>query len=113
MAFVTYKDGAYQTSRITGPTHNFLALEFSDSVFEEPDVAVIVLPSIGDLGREKNNAQEVKTTVLGELIVLNDKFDTDYQIRKMKIVEDDTPSMHEYRILTHTLVKHFHALKKA
>jgi hypothetical protein len=95
------KGNFHQLSRITGPSHNLLAIEFGDD-----DIDVCFIQRLGPSDRTPGQLtdDEVKQWVLTAVAEANARLGTRLSVRRIQYVGDDTRDPRAYSILAHTLV---------
>ncbi len=95
----------YQVSRVTGPTHNVLAVELTEGLGESE-------PHIGTLpgfcaGHGHLDPQAIQGSVLEGLHLANRMLSTRYQVRRILYGAQDTPTeAATYGVLMLKLVTH-------
>jgi hypothetical protein len=91
----------YQVIRITGPSHNLLALKLGELGAPEPIVERLSVsneaPAI--------DAEDVQRQVLEGVTEANAQFGTDHQVTAIRFVTTDTPSSSIYRSLAKVIVE--------
>ncbi len=104
-----HSDGQiYRAVSITGPTHNFLGIEFSsvdieiDAVFVEP---VQLRPSEPVLLA----SEEVKKWTLEGIQEANEELGTNYRLRRITFVASDSLPAEIYRSLAKRIALRLHA----
>ena len=98
------KRGAfYQVSRVTGPTHNFLAVELATTPQRTP-------PQIEALqgfcnGHEELDPAEIVRSVLEGLALANGTFNTEYEATHVQCHLGDNPPEVVYGVLAYKIVE--------
>jgi hypothetical protein len=83
------RDEFYQGSHITGPGHNFLALELANgSVNPAPDIKA--LPPSGGCHHAPLNEQQILFHVLEGVAKANERYGTDFVVKCLQYVQNDT-----------------------
>jgi len=100
MQFVKDKD-VYKVARITGPSHNFLAIRLSD---RECDTKVTQLSAQNDCTVVLTD-RDVLVQVLSGLRAVNQELKKEYFISEIQFVPSDTESTSIYEYLTKELIK--------
>jgi hypothetical protein len=99
MQYIKDKD-IYKVARITGPTHNLLAIRLSN---ERCSTQVTSLPiKRGDV--ERLDEHEVLTQVLAGLDEINKVLDKEYFISEVQFVPSDTGPVSIYEFLVKELI---------
>jgi S-adenosylmethionine synthetase len=100
MQFI-YDNGLYKVARITGPSHNLLAIRLSES---NGHTNVVSLPI---KTHEKNNidSKDVLNQVMLSLSLVNKELKKDYHISEIQYLPSDTYSSTVYEMLTTELIK--------
>ncbi|MDB5304976.1 MAG: hypothetical protein JWM97_2525 [Phycisphaerales bacterium] len=97
------RDGnLHRIARITGPMHNFLAIEFGGTDANSCIVERLVRAA-GTSG--ELHGEEVKKWVLNAVASANAEFGTHLVVRRIQYVADDTPDANAYAIIAHELVR--------
>jgi hypothetical protein len=98
-------DGEFhRLSRVTGPTHNFLALALSDAAWGgAPSVEPL---DVGDGGAPRLESGEVARAVCDGVADANREFGCDYAARRIQFVPSDSPPAAVYRHLAREIVRH-------
>ncbi|MBB4100258.1 hypothetical protein [Sphingomonas kyeonggiensis] len=103
------RDGLLVVSRITGPTHNRLALRLERGAVLA-DLRVKVLPSVGDCRHHDGlTAEEMVPAILDGIAEANRELGTDYVATYAEIVENDSRQPHVYTYLARHLVRAMHS----
>ncbi len=98
------KDGdLYKIARITGPTHNFLALRFGLTAGPTPRVEALASRSGARLDGDALGG-EVEKGVADA----NQRLGTSYQVDLIQFVPDDTPPETAYRGLAERITEAMH-----
>tara|TARA_B100000745_G_C20073369_1_gene366494 strand:+ start:501 stop:836 length:336 start_codon:yes stop_codon:yes gene_type:complete len=98
-------NGLYKVARITGPTHNFLAIRLSE---EKCSTEVTALPvKHGDA--VKLDGQKVLSQVLNGLEAVNLELGTEYFLSEVQFVPSDSESSTVYGLLIEELIKRIDA----
>ncbi|MBN0989898.1 hypothetical protein [Amphritea pacifica] len=100
MQFIKDND-LYKVARITGPTHNFLAIRLSK---KKCVPQVIPLP-IKQGGVERLDKEKVLAQVLNGLDVVNQELGKEYFVSEIQFVPSDTESSSVYIFLVNELIK--------
>lgn len=97
-------DGEFhRLSRVTGPTHNFLALVLADAAWSgAPSVEPL---DVGDRGSPRLDAGEVARAVCEGVAEANREFGCDYAARRIQFVPSDSPPTTVYRHLAREIVR--------
>lgn len=93
----------FKVTRITGPSHNLLALEFC-----EPDrKSEIVVESLPSIGSEPPAllADDLRRHVAQGVAEANREFGTNYLVKRIQFVPNDSPPPEIYRYLAHSIVE--------
>lgn len=95
-------DGVFhKVARITGPTHNLLALQFAQESYAEcPAVDVLRSGS-----KSRLNADAVIREVVTGVDEANDTFGTKFRVAMIQFIDDDSPPYSIYRLLAFSLVE--------
>lgn len=100
MQFIKDND-LYKVARITGPTHNFLAIRLCDS---NCSVKVTELPTqqfeVGKL-----DSKEVLSQVLAGLEDINTELGREYFVSEIQFIPTDSKPTSVYRFLTQELIR--------
>ena len=100
MQFVKDND-LYKVARITGPTHNFLAIRLSE---KKCATLVTALPiKHGDI--QKLDGQVILSQVLKGLESVNLELDKEYFLAEIQFVPSDTESSSVYEFLAGEIIK--------
>lgn len=100
MQFIKDK-GLYKVARITGPTHNLLAIRLSDS---KCSTKVTALPvKQGEV--ERLDGEEILTQVLSGLESINQELGKEYFVSEIQFIPSDSKPTSAYRLLVQELVK--------
>ncbi len=94
------KDNFYVVTYITGPTHNYLALEFSKDIYNDK-VSVVKLGEKDSLIIETKLLDTVKSGVNEA----NKDFNADFRIQTIQYVSDDTPKYDIYKQLAYSIIE--------
>lgn len=100
MQFIKDKD-LYKAARITGPTHNLLAIRLSD---RKCSTKATALPTKqGET--ERLDSEEVLTQVLSGLEDINRELGREYFISEIQFIPSDSKPTSTYRLLVRELIK--------
>lgn len=92
----------YHAHRITGPSHNLLALRF-----DEPDAAGLVVEPLSVSNEPPAiEADDVQRQVLAGIAEANLRLGTSYNVAAIRFVATDTPSPKIYNFLAKAIVEH-------
>ncbi len=98
-------DDLYKVARITGPTHNFLAIRLSET---KCTTQVTQLPiKQGDI--ERLDGKKVLAQVLNGLDGINQKLGKEYFVSEVQFVPSDSESSSVYGFLVSELIKRIDA----
>ena len=100
MQFVRDNDW-YQAIRVTGPSHNLLALKLGEPSAPGPSVERLSVSNKAPV----IDADEVQRQVLEGVSQANAQLGTNYQIEAIRFVTTDTPSPTIYRFLAKAIVE--------
>jgi hypothetical protein len=92
----------YHAHRITGPSHNLLALRFDEANASGP----IVEPLSGSNEPPVIAADDVQRQVLAGVAEANLRLGTSYNVAAIRFVATDTPSPKIYNFLAKAIVEH-------
>lgn len=96
------RDGEwYQVVRITGPSHNLLALRFDELGTSGPVVERLSISNEAPM----IEADDVQSQVLDGVAEANTELGTNYQVAAIRFVTTDTPSSDIYRSLAKVIVE--------
>ena len=90
-------------SRITGPTHNLLQVDFTQT---EGAPSIEALPSIHAMPAKPLEAGQVLQQVIAGVDAANRELGTSYRASAVRFVADDSRPESVYRELAFALVKH-------
>jgi len=93
----------YRASRVTGPTHNLLGLEFGSSAH---DVEVVAHPGKGQSLLDPEAVLREVQLGIGDA---NSVLKSDYSILRIEFVLDDSGPVEVYRWLARLIVERLHA----
>lgn len=95
----------YKVVNITGPTHNVLGLEFGGQRNDE--VVVDILSPDDQFSRQQPtlDATEVAAQVFEGVNNANAKFGSEYRVKRIQYVSNDSPPTETYRQLAASLVQ--------
>ena len=98
-------DGEFhRLSRVTGPTHNLLALALADAAWSgAPAVEPL---DAGEGSASHLDAAEVARAVCEGVVEANREFGCDYAARRIQFVPSDSPPAAVYRHLAREIVRH-------
>lgn len=100
MQFV--RDGEFfKVARVTGPTHNFLALRFGEA--DSPNVVILDAEATILLSEEN-----VRKQVLAGVSRANAELGTRYRVAEMQFLRGDTKPEEIYQELAMALTKRMH-----
>lgn len=106
---VQQRDGLFVVSRITGPTHNRLALRLAQGT-AQMDLHVEVLPPVGECRHHNGlTADETLPAILEGISEANRELGTDYVATYAEIVENDTRQSGVYAYLARHIVRTVHS----
>ncbi|CAN7521517.1 hypothetical protein [Polaromonas sp. LjRoot131] len=88
-------------TRITGPTHNMLQLQFASHPNSSPSIDV--LPGVGP-NQGALNSQEVLRQVIAGVEAANIEFKCDYRVGRVRFVENDSRPESVYKELAAFIV---------
>lgn len=91
----------YQATRITGPSHNLLALKLSEPGASEPIVERLSVSNEAPV----IDADDVQRQVLEGVTEANAELGTNYHVAAIRFVTTDTPSFSIYRSLAKVIVE--------
>jgi hypothetical protein len=91
----------YQVVRITGPSHNLLALQLGESGAPEPIVERL---AVGE-GATSLDAKDVQRQVVEGVTEANADLGTNFHVAAIRFVTTDTPSSSIYRSLAKVIVE--------
>ena len=100
MQFIKDND-LYKVARITGPSHNFLAIKLSETKCSTQITPLQIKP--GDV--EKLDGQSVLNQVLSGLDEINQELGKEYFISEVQFIPSDTESSSVYGFLIGELIK--------
>jgi hypothetical protein len=101
------QNGEYLATRATGPTHNYLALEFSESLPTSVKVEVLDTgPSLGCCASDVEN--EIVEAVLSTVLDLASELGSVKRLKTIRYVKNDSPNLEAYIILTTKIFRHMH-----
>jgi hypothetical protein len=95
-------DKSFRVTRLTGPSHNLLGLEFGES--PKSGVLVEPLPPVGK-GPNLLIAAEIQRHVLEGINNANEQFGTNYIVKRIEFVPDDSPPAQTYELLAYSIVE--------
>ncbi len=96
--------GMHVATSITGPHHNYLAITFNDDKSEAPPEIIEIAPVGGCEHRPLDPAKVLEET-LGGISEGNLKFGTDYVVKCVRFVKNDTGPEERYRYMAYCIVK--------
>lgn len=91
----------YQVIRITGPSHNLLALKVGEIGTSEPEVDRLSVSNEAPM----IDAEDVQKQVLEGVEEANTQLGTDYRVTAIRFVATDTPSSSIYSSLAKVIVE--------
>ena len=100
---VTRRGDIYRVARITGPTHNYLAIRFGKPDGRKPDVV-----SLDDGVKVRLDASKVRDEVSKGVADANKRLGTSYEVALIQFVPDDSPPEAGYRELAVRIVEDMH-----
>lgn len=100
MQFIVEK-GLYKVARITGPSHNLLAIRLSEA---DENIEVVPLP-IKANEKVRITPQDVLCQVKSGLSSINQELGKEYFISEIQFLPSDTYSPTVYEMLTRELIK--------
>ncbi|WP_411878457.1 hypothetical protein [Polaromonas sp. YR568] len=89
-------------TRITGPTHNILQLQFASYPDSPPSIQA--LPGVGP-NQAALNSQEVLRQVVAGVAAANMEFKSGYRVGKVRFVENDSRPESVYKELAAFIVR--------
>lgn len=89
--------------RITGPTHNYLAIELNLDPLNS-EISVVPLESKTQEASPLT-AQSVKINVLRGVSDANDQFGTNYTVKRIEFIPDDSPPVEIYQMLAKRVIE--------
>lgn len=92
-------------ARITGPTHNYLALRLIAG--EAGETSEPLIEALPDEGKARVRSEDVKGQVSETITWWNEECPTKVRLVGIRYVPSDTPSDRVYGSLAHTILKHF------
>ena len=99
----TQKGECLSVTRITGPSHNVLGIEFGAGIANS-EIVVDELDKQG--GPVRSLAREdVKRNVLLGISEANDQFGTAYVVKRIEFVPHDSPPVEIYRLLAKSIIE--------
>lgn len=102
------RDTFYQISRITGPTHNFLALDLAEhNEYSKP--AIEQLPPHGECRHAPLDEQRLLDAVIEGVEQANRRFGTHFIVRAVRYVANDTGPETVYGYLALSIVERLHS----
>lgn len=99
---IVYADGFYRTARITGPTHNYLGLAFSDV----PVGSVRMIANMAEDGKKRLDADAVLQQVIAAQAFYRKSHGEAVHIAAVEYVPGDTPPAERYFALTLAILNH-------
>ena len=108
---LSFKEGFYIGIRVTGPSHNYLAIEFSDQQVERIGIETLDPQGPPYLG-PKIDGNEIAVVVLDVLSQLNKELNTDYAVQTIRCYNSDTPYYQNYVLLTAKIIRFMHEREK-
>jgi hypothetical protein len=93
----------YRVSRITGPTHNLLGIEFGQDA-NSADTFVEILHVAGD-SESRLSIDDVRQKVLQGVKEANEQLGTSYVVTRMQFVSGDSPPADIYRLLARSIAE--------
>ncbi len=100
MQFIKDKD-LYKVARITGPTHNFLAIRLPDTKCVTQLTPLPIKP--GDV--ERLDGTKILAQVLSGLDEVNQEFGKEYFVSEVQFVPSDTKPLSAYAFLVREIIK--------
>lgn len=99
------RDGTwYKVSRVTGPSHNLLAIELQGEG-SESSTDVQALPAENGRGSSELSPDDVRQHVLRGVSEANGIFGTSYAVSRIQYVSTDTPSAKIYGVLALSIIE--------
>ncbi len=98
------KDNYFIATRITGPRHNFLGLQFCDHLISPDNVVVDVIEN----KESRVNSEAVKAEVMAGMELISRAIKMDYFVTAIRIYSDDSPTPGVYTFLTRCIVFRLH-----
>lgn len=92
----------YQVVRITGPSHNLLALRLSDAGDQQPAIERVLMSGEASV----IEGDDVQKQVLEGVHEANAQFGTNYKVTAIRFVATDTPSSGVYRTMAKAIVEY-------
>jgi len=93
----------FKVARVTGPSHNMLAIEFCEAD-ETSQIVVESLPSVGDEPAALL-PDAVRQNVAEGVSEANQRFRTNYTVKRMQFVRNDSPPVETYRLLASSIIE--------
>jgi hypothetical protein len=93
----------FRVVRITGPSHNLLAIELQERRESSDDAVIEALP--GKRRSTHLSATEVRESVLEGVAEANNEFGTGYCVRRIQFDPTDSPPAEVYRFLARSIVE--------
>jgi hypothetical protein len=103
---ITEESNFYKVSLITGPRHNLLMVAFSDEEITTSPSIIEAMPSIGDCHHSELKPDVVLDSVLRGVADANQHFATNFQVVRVRYVENDTPPADVYYKLAWALIEY-------
>jgi len=101
-----HSDGKiYKAVRITGPTHNYLGLELDA---EEVNPIIVEPLRIGDAEPVRHVVEDVRNSVLRGVAEANRALDTEFKVKRIQFVVNDSPPVDVYAHLAWEILKRLH-----
>lgn len=107
---IYFDQGFYKIAHVSGPTHNFLGLSFSDEpvaqvAVEALDAASAATPTPN---RPALEADAVLRQVLAGAEAASARLQRRYVVRAIQFVPSDSAPVEIYRELTQAIIEHIH-----
>lgn len=100
-------DSFYHITRITGPTHNFLALDIAEHN-EAVEPAIEQLPPHGECRHAALDQQRILEAAVEGVEQANKRFGTRFVVRTVRYVANDTGPERVYALLALKIVERIH-----
>ena len=106
-----HTDGkVFKIVRITGPTHNYLGLSFSEDGVDHIDIESMPL---GEDGPARLSAVDVCKFVRLGIERANSELSSSYRLKKIQFVLSDSPPVEIYADLARHIVERMHLRRNA
>ncbi len=101
---VTRRGDLYKVARITGPTHNYLAIKFGKPSGQAPEIV-----ALRDDVKVRLDATKVRDEVSKGVAEANQRLGTSYEVALIQFVPDDSPPEAGYRELAVKITEEMHS----